>query len=154
MIIYWLHLVKRHILSKKKKIQKCLRFTLNVIFSAAGKSSPFIWNVHSAPTHLLLIIFLIITLGNQDTKPTASGTVGISECCRDYMSPKLDSSRDSPGIHLFNIPPEARLHLDLRLVVLLWSLWALSFDWLLETEDTLELLTKPNEASLAAGNRE
>lgn len=66
---YLLQLVRKDILSKNK-IEKCLGFTLNVILSRAGKPSPSTCNAHSAPIHLLLIIFLKITLGSQDTKPT------------------------------------------------------------------------------------
>lgn len=42
----------------------------------------------------------------------------------------------------------------LRLASRLCSGCALSADWVLETEDTLELRTKPKAASLAAGRRE
>lgn len=41
-----------------------------------------------------------------------------------------------------------------RLASRLCSSCALSADWVLETDDTLELRTKPNAASLAAGRRE
>lgn len=66
---YLLQLIRKDILSKNK-IEKCLGFTLNVIFSRTGKPAPSTGNAHSAPIHLLLIIFLKSTLGSQDTKPT------------------------------------------------------------------------------------
>lgn len=49
-------------------------------------------------------------------------------------------------------PPTRPPHL--RLASRLGSGWVLSADWVLDTEDTLELRTKPKAASLAAGRRE
>ena len=49
--------------------------------------------------------------------------------------------------------PPAHPH-HLRLASRPDSGWALSADWVLDTEDTLELRTKPKAASLAAGRRE